>query len=82
VSRRGIRLAYQDLAGSYHEYMRARGGTHVHTITKVVTLPLTNGCNSDHQTDETEIRSGSAVRQSNEYRMTKPRPYLSFVSQC
>ena len=43
---------------SYPEYMRAIIGTHVHTITKVV-LPLTNnGCNSDHCTDETEIRSG------------------------
>ena len=35
-----IRQAYQDLSGSYHEYVRARGDTHVHTITKVVTLPL------------------------------------------
>ena len=26
---------------SYPEYMRAIIGTHVHTITKVVTLPLT-----------------------------------------
>ena len=34
-------MCTQILVRSYHEYMRAIIITHVHTITKVVTLPLT-----------------------------------------
>ena len=59
-----------------------------HVFSRCVTTqssPLKNAelnVSSDHQTDETEIQSGSAVRQPNGHQMTKPRPYLSFVSQC